>query len=58
MQIKTPMRYDVTWVKIKIFKMSTKNKCLEKGCQKGNPPILLVGLLIGTNTMENRIEVP
>ena len=26
--------------------------------RKGNPPTLLVGMLIGTTTMENSMEVP
>ena len=31
---------------------------LEKVWRKGNPPILLVGMQIGTATMENSMEVP
>ena len=31
---------------------------LERMWRKGNPPTLLVGMSIGTTTMENSIEVP
>ena len=31
---------------------------IEKGLWKGNPPTLLVGMYIGTATMENSMEVP
>ena len=31
---------------------------LEKVWRKGNPPTLLVGIYIGTATMENSMEVP
>ena len=31
---------------------------LERVWRKGNPPALFVGMLIGTVTMENSMEVP
>ena len=31
---------------------------LERTWRKGNPPTLLVGMYIGTATMENSTEVP
>ena len=31
---------------------------LERVWRKGNPPTLLVGIQIGTATMENSMEVP
>ena len=31
---------------------------MERVWRKGNPPTLLVGMQIGTATMENSIEIP
>ena len=31
---------------------------MERVWRKGNPPILLVGIYIGTATVENSMEVP
>ena len=56
MQIKTIMRYYLTQVR-----MAT-NKNLQinagKSVEKRNLLILLVGMLVGTATMENSMEVP
>ena len=41
-----------------IIKKSTNNKMLEKVWRKRNPPTLLVGMEIGTATMETSMEVP
>ena len=59
LKIKTTMQYHLTLVRIAIFKKSTNKKCW-RGCRekKGNPPTLLVGMEIGTTTMENSMEVP
>ena len=42
MEIKTKMRYDLTLARMAIIKKSTMN--LGEGVDKGNPPILLVGI--------------
>ena len=41
-----------------IIKKSTDNKMLERVWRKRNPPTLLVGMEIGTATMETSMEVP
>ena len=58
MNIKTAMGYHFTPVRMTIIKMSTdKNKCW-RGCRgKRNTPTLLVGMKIGTASMENSIEI-
>ena len=44
MKIKTAMRYQLTSTNMAIIKKSTNKKCW-RGCgEKGNPPILLVGM--------------
>ena len=63
MQIKTTVRYHLTLVRIAINKTSTNSKCWGGCGEKGTllPSIsstLLVGMKIGTATMENSMEVP
>ena len=50
MQIKTAMRYHLTPVRMAII--------LENVWRKGKPPVVLVGVQVGTTTMENSIAVP
>ena len=57
MQNKTTMRFHLTLVRMAIIKDSTNNKCC-RGCRERNPPTLLVGMLTGTATIENSMEVP
>ena len=52
MQIKTTMRYHLTLVRMAIVKKSTNNKCCRECTKK------LVGMKVGTATMENSMEVP
>ena len=58
MQIKTTVKYnEVPLVRMAIINNSTNKQMLEKVWRKGNPPTLLVGMYIGTTTMENSMEV-
>ena len=57
MQIKTPMSYHLTPVRMAMINKSTKTNA--RGVwRKGNPPALLVGMSAGTTTMGNSMEVP
>ena len=56
MQIKTTMKYHLTWVRMVVIKISTNNAI--KVWRKGNPLALLVGTQISTATMENSVEIP
>jgi len=56
MQIKTTMRYYLIPVRM-TFRKSKNNKCCE-GVEKGNPPILLVGMETGIAIMENSMKLP
>ena len=53
-------KYHLTLVRIAIIKKknSTNDKCWRGYGEKGNPPMLLVGMYICTATMENSVEVP
>ena len=57
LQIRTTMRYHLTPVRMAIIHKSTNNKA-GGVVGKGKPPALLVGMLAGTATMENSMEVP
>ena len=53
MQIKTTMRYHLTWVSITIIKRQiNKQKVLSRVWRKGNPSTLLVGMKIVAATVE------
>jgi len=52
------MRYHLTLVRMAIIKKIHKQQMLDRLRGEGNPPALLVGMQIGTPTMENRMEVP
>ena len=59
MQIKTTMRYHLTpvrteWLSSK--RLQTINT--REGLEKGNPPMLLVGMDISTATIENSMDSP
>ena len=59
MQIKTTMRYHLTpvrteWLSSK--RLQTINT--REGLEKGNPPMLLVGMDISTATIENCMDIP
>ena len=59
MQIKTTMRYHLTPVKTEWLsskRLQTINT--REGLEKGNPPMLLVGMDIGTATIENSMDIP
>ena len=53
MQIKTSMRYHLTPVRMAIINKSTNDKCLQGCVEKGTLDALLVGMQIGTATVEN-----
>ena len=57
-QIKTTMRYHITPVRMAIVNKSTNNWCWLWMWRKGNPHTLLVGMQIGTATVENSVEFP
>ena len=57
-QLKTTMKYHLTPARIASIKKIHKEYMLERMWSEGNPPTLLVGMQIGTATMENSMEVP
>ena len=57
MQIKTTMRYHLTFVKMTIIKKSTNDKCWRR-CGKKGTLLTLVGMQSGMATMEKSVEIP
>ena len=58
MEIKTTMRYHLTPVRMAIINKSTNDKCLQGCVEKGTLDALLVGMQIGTATVESSMEFP
>ena len=58
MQIKTTVRYHLTPVRMAIINKSTNDKCLQGCVEKGTLDALLVGMQIGTATVESSMELP
>ena len=54
-QIKTTLRYHLTPVKMAKI---DKKQLLERMWRMGFPPTLVVGMEVGTATLENSVEVP
>ena len=44
MQLKTTMKYPLTWVRMAIIKKLYKQYMLERMWRKGNPPTLFMGM--------------
>ena len=57
MQIKTTVRYPSHWSDWPSSK-TYKQQMLEREWREGNPPATLVGMSIGTATVENRMKFP
>jgi hypothetical protein len=57
MQIKATLRFHLTPIRMAKIKTSGDNTCW-KGCGERNTPPLLVGLQMGTTTLEINLEVP
>ena len=58
MQIKIVMKYHLTHVRMAIIKKSTNKNAAERLEKRASSYTLLVGMQIGTTTVENRMEVP
>ena len=56
-KIKTTLRYYLTPARMAQMDKAGNNKCW-RGCGEGIPPTLLVGMQVGTATLENSVEVP
>ena len=57
-QMKTPMRYQLTLVRMVIVKKIYKQEMLERVWRKGSAHELLVGMEIDTATREDRMVIP
>ena len=57
MKIKTTMRYHLTPVRMAVIKKITNN-VLVRIWRKWNTHTLLVGILIGADTVEDSMEIP
>ena len=58
MQIKTMVKYHLTPVRMAIINKAINNKCWRRYGEKGTFLHLLVGMYIGTTTMEKSMKVP
>ena len=57
-QIKTTLGYHLMPVRMAKIDKAGKQQLLERIWRKGIPPTLLVGIQVGTATLENSVEVP
>ena len=57
-QIKTTWKCHLTLVRMAIIKKSTNKNAAERLEKRASSYTLLVGMQIGTTTVENRMEVP
>ena len=58
MQIKTTVRYNLTVVRMAITKRNLQTVSARQVVVKRNSSALLVGMYIGTFTMENTVKFP